>query len=56
MTTTEKNAAITVALAAAIRSGMDVRQAFDDVFGPGGYDRVAGIVYDELRKVQGLDR
>ena len=54
MTTATKNAAITAALAAAIHSGMTVRQAFDKVFGAGGYDRVAGLIHEELRKAEGI--
>jgi hypothetical protein len=43
------NHAITAALAARIASGMDVRTAWDDVFGAGAYERMAGDLHDALR-------
>lgn len=44
-----KNAAITVALAARLQAGMNVREAIEDVFGVGAYERIAGEIYDALR-------
>lgn len=45
----DKNEEITIALATKLAEGMDARGAFDAVFGPGGYDNVAGMIYDALR-------
>jgi len=43
--TNKDNARITAALTAAIRSGLTVRQAYDSVLGPGGYERMTGMVF-----------
>lgn len=45
----EKNVAINKAIAANIASGMDVKDAINQVFGIGAYEKIAGVLYDELR-------
>ena len=53
MSTTEKNNLITIALASRIKAGMTVRQAWEDVFGAGSWEKFAGQLYDELRAQAG---
>jgi hypothetical protein len=49
-----KNAAISARILAAVKSGMELPQAYDSVFGEGAYIKLAGEIYDELRRKQGL--
>ena len=50
MTTTEKNKLITDALATRIKSGMTARQAWEDLFGAGSWEKFAGQIYDALQE------
>lgn len=43
------NQQITARLANLIQSGMDVRTAWETVFGAGSYATMAGHIYDALR-------
>lgn len=49
MSTAEKNKLITITLAKKIASGMDVRQAWESLFGEGSWEKMTGQIYDELR-------
>lgn len=47
--TTNKNVVISATISALVAGGFTVREAFDTVMGPGGYEKLAGEVYDQLR-------
>ena len=49
-TTNEKNAAISTAILSAYIVNGDFKSAFDKVIGNGAFDKLAGEIYDELRK------
>ncbi len=50
MSTAEKNALISAAIRAAVLTGKPVAQAVDEVLGAGTYAKIAGTLYDALRK------
>ena len=47
-----KNAAISAKILQLCAQGMSIREAADATLGKGAYDKIAGIVYDELRRRQ----
>jgi hypothetical protein len=49
MTNTEKNALISAAILAAVKSGKPISKAIDEILGEGTYTAVAGNLYDTLR-------
>ena len=49
LNTTDKNLCITVALNVLVKTGVEIDEAFDLLFGEGAYKRFAGLVYDALR-------
>jgi hypothetical protein len=54
MTTAEKNLAISTAIVAHRLAGKTIREAVDAVFGPGGYQQIAGIIWEMLREAEGI--
>lgn len=46
--TSDKNLVISVAIKALIEQGVPVRAAYDAVLGAGAYEKMAGMVYDQL--------
>jgi hypothetical protein len=54
MTTAEKNLAISAAIVAHRAAGKTLPEAVDAVFGPGGYQQLAGMVWEILRESQGI--
>jgi hypothetical protein len=47
--TMSKNQQISFVILELVRTGMELRQAFDTVLGVGAYDKLAGELYDSLR-------
>lgn len=54
MTETQvRHARISMAIAAKVRDGLTIREAFDAVLGVGAYDKLASEVYDTLSTREG---
>jgi len=49
LNTTDKNAVLTYAVGTLVKSGVDIKDAMDAVFGEGAYMKMAGQVYHQLR-------
>lgn len=50
LTQDQKNAAISAKILALVTSGKSLREALDETLGSGTFERIAGEVYDGLRK------
>lgn len=40
---------ISMKILSKVEEGISVREAYDQVFGAGAYDKLAGMIYDELK-------
>ena len=49
LNTTDKNTVLTFAVGTLVKSGIDIKDAMDAVFGEGAYMKMAGQVYRQLR-------
>lgn len=54
-TMNDKNGqAVIAGIALLLKAGVDVRTAIEKVCGEGSFDKLAGMIYDDLRASQGL--
>ena len=49
LNTTDKSAVFTVVIGTLVKSGVDIKDAIDAVFGEGAYMKLATKVYHQLR-------
>ena len=49
LNTTDKNTVLTYAVGTLVKSGVDIKDAMDAVFGEGAYMKLAEQVYHQLR-------